>query len=316
MEAVVVRAFGGPDELALADLPELSPAAQEVIVSVEAAGVGYVDVMVRSGRYPGVTAPGMVPGIEVAGRILAVGSAVAKTCIGQRVFAMITGGGYAKEVKVDASRVLALPVGITSDMAVSLGVNALVAWFVCQRAQVAKESNVLVRGASGGIGALAVQIASRKGARVTAVTSSAERGHRLQALGASTIIDRKAGPTATGASLDVVIDPVGGTAVSTFLEMLNTNGRYVLCGRMAGPVPADFGQHLLKTFQKSLSFSTLSLDSIDPLERLSILSQLFMDSAAGNLVPLLGSTYPLSKAADAHKAMEAGAIFGKLVINP
>lgn len=316
MKTAFVAEFGGPDALVITEIDHIPPAANEVTIAVEAAGVGFVDVLVRSGRYPGATKAGLTPGMEVAGTIIDAGASVPRACIGQRVFSMVPIGGYAEQVNADQAGLVPLPAGLSSSAAVALGINAAVAEIACQRAGVAPGTNLLVRGAGGGIGVLAVQIAKRLGAHVTAITSSAERGERLRSLGASAIIDRTTSAQESGDSYDIVIDPVGGPDLSTYLGKLRPNGQYILCGIVGGLPAPEFGMHLLKNFQKSVSISTFSLNSIDPRDLLDSLWKVFVDAASGLLNPIEAGVFPLADAAQAHRALESGSVFGKLVLKP
>ncbi|HLV83682.1 MAG TPA: zinc-binding dehydrogenase [Devosia sp.] len=312
MQAVVLKGFGSADQLSLASLPDLIPVEDEVVINVEMAGVGLVDVLQRQG-YLGASGPGFVPGVEVAGRVAVVGTGVDGQLVGKRVFAQGQ-GGYAQQFLASTSELVELPEGVSSEAAVALGVNALVARFSIARARLQAGERVLVRGASGGIGAMVAQMAVRLGAVVTAVTNSTAF-ESVAALGVQHVFRRGTDPDPEG-PFDVIIDPVGGEAVLALIGTLAPNGRYIVNGAAGGFPPAGVGQAMLQGFSRSPTYSLLSLDSIGREERLHVARELFAQAARGELTPLIAKVMPLQEAATAHRMLEAGARFGKLVLRP
>jgi NADPH2:quinone reductase len=312
MQAIIVKEFGAADQLSLRAIPDLVPGAGEVVIHVETAGVGLVDVLQRQG-FLGVSAPGYIPGVEVAGRVMAVGPGVDEHLKGQRVFA--TGrGGYAQQFLANAKELVPIPEQVSSDIAVSLGVNALVASFSITRARLEAGERLLVRGASGGIGAMVAQLAVRRGAVVTAVTSPGMAAS-VAALGVQHVVRRGTDPQPTG-PFDAIIDPVAGEATLAFIEALASNGRYVVNGAVAGFPPATVSQVLLQGFTKSPTYSLLSLDSVPQEEKLAEVTALFAQAARGELEPPIAQILSLREAAEAHRMLEAGGFFGKVVLKP
>lgn len=312
MQAIIVKEFGSADQLSLTTIPDLVPGEGEVVIHVEAAGVGLVDVLQRQG-FLGVSAPGYIPGVEVAGRVMAVGSGVDEYLLGQRVFAQGR-DGYAEQFVASARGVVLLPEHVSSEAAVGLGVNALVASFSITRASLEAGEALLVRGASGGIGAMVAQLAVRRGAVVTAVTSPG-MADSVAALGVQHVVRRGTDPQPKG-PFDVIIDPVAGEATVAFVETLASNGRYVVNGAAAGFPPATISQVLLQGFTKSPTYSLLSLDSVPQEEKLAEATALFAQAARGELEPPIAQVLPLREAAEAHKVLEAGRLFGKVVLKP
>ncbi|WP_208719920.1 quinone oxidoreductase family protein [Amycolatopsis circi] len=293
MKAVLVEP---QQRLVLAETPDPAPGPGQAVVEVEAIGVGYVDLMYLRN---GVTS---VPGVEVAGRIEN----------GQRVLALILSGGYAEQAVADTDQLYPVPDNLDPADAVALGVNALVAEGAVRRAAVRPGERVLVRGASGGIGVLATQIAHARGAEVTAVTSSPEYGERLRALGAAKIVDRTR--ERPGETYDVVIDTVAGPQVREHLELLRPNGRYVLCGGTAGiPEPEAFGA-LMSNFQTSPTLFAFSLTSVSPEERRKSWDRVLKLVADGQLSVVRDRVFPLADAAAALQHVEHGKSFGKVVL--
>ncbi|WP_405632973.1 zinc-binding dehydrogenase [Streptomyces sp. NBC_00016] len=320
MKAVVIKTFGSPDGLEVVDLPLPVPAPGQVRIATEAIGVGGVDAVIRRGTLAAYGfREGHVLGSEVVGSVSAVGEGVDASWIGRRVWAF-TGlsGGYAEQAVASVDDVLPLPDGLTGADAVALGGSGVVAHFALDRARFTPGETVLVRGAAGSIGITAVQLAAGGGAGAVAVTtSSAQRGARLRDLGATVVLDRSgAGGAGAPRGFDVVIDIVGGPRLPDFLEMLNTNGRYVAVGVVGGQPPADFGTRLMAAFRKSLSFATFSADTVPGPDRQAVRSSQFADAARGDLRTVVHGTLPLSQAVSAHRAMDAGTVFGRVVLVP
>lgn len=320
MKAVVVREFGNPDGLEVVDLPVPIPGPGQVRITTEAIGVGGVDAVVRKGTLAAYGfREGHLLGSEVAGSVNAVGDGVDASWTGRRVWAF-TGlaGGYAEQAVASVDDVLPLPDGLTGADAVTLGGSGVVAHFALDRARFAAGETVLVRGAAGSIGITAVQLAARNGAGSVAVTtSSAQRGARLRDLGATHVLDRSGvAGSDVPPRFDVVIDVVGGSQVPVFLDRLNDNGRYVAVGVVGGQPPADFGMRLMDTFRRSLSFATFSSDTVPGADRRAVRSSQFDDAAKGDLRTVVHEVLPLRQAALAHHAMDAGTVFGRIVLTP
>ncbi|AEW99769.1 zinc-binding dehydrogenase [Streptantibioticus cattleyicolor] len=320
MKAVVIRAFGDPDGLEVVDVAVPVPAPGQVRITTEAIGVGGVDAVIRRGTLAAHGfQEGHLLGSEVAGRVTAVGEGVDASWVGRRVWAF-TGlsGGYAEQAVAGVGDVLPLPDGLTGAAAVTLGGSGVVAHFALERARFTPGESVLVRGAAGSIGITAVQLAAAGGAGAVAVTtSSAERGARLRDLGATHVLDRSgAGGPDAPAGFDVVLDVVSGPQLPSFLGRLNPNGRYMAVGVVGGQPPADFGMRLMDAFRSSLSFATFSADTVPGPGRQAVRASQFADAAHGRLRTVVHGTLPLDQAASAHRAMDAGQVFGRAVLVP
>ncbi|KFU75309.1 NADPH:quinone reductase [Amycolatopsis lurida] len=318
MRAVEIRTFGAPEGLAVIDVPSPVPAEGEVLIDVEAIGVGGVDTVIRSGALAGFGfREGFIPGNEVAGTVTAVGGGVDPAWAGRRVWAFTgEGGGYVEQVAVAAEKILPLPENLSATDAVAVGSSGMVAHFALARAPFTSGESVLVRGAAGSIGIMAVQLAVRGGAGAVAVTtSSAERGDRLRELGATHVLDRS-GEGDGPAGYDVVIDIVSGVDMPSFFDRLNPNGRMVAVGVVAGMPPADFGAKLMAAFRKSLSFAAFSADSIPEPDRRVVSAEHFGAAARGELRPVVHEVLPMEKAVLAHRKMDDGEVFGRIVLTP
>ncbi|GAA5056504.1 zinc-binding dehydrogenase [Nocardia callitridis] len=320
MQAVVIKTFGSPDGMSVVDIPTPTPAAGQVLITNAAIGVGGVDAVIRRGAISGYGfEEGFVPGSEVAGTVTAVGAGVAPSWVGRRVWAFTgTGGGYVEQSVASVEETLPLPESLSSTDAVTLGSSGMVAHFALAHAHFAPGETVLVRGAAGSIGIMAVQLAASAGAGAVAVTtSSAERGARLRALGATHVLDRAgAGDTAAPPNYDVIIDIIAGPDLPTFFDKLAPNGRVVTLGIVGGPPPADFGMRLIAAFQRSLSFATFSADSIPLADRNTVRTNHFAAASRGELQTVVHECLPLDQAASAHRKMDAGEVFGRIVLTP
>ncbi|WET83290.1 zinc-binding dehydrogenase [Amycolatopsis sp. QT-25] len=318
MRAVEIRKFGAPEGLAVIDLPSPVPAAGEVLINVEAIGVGGVDTVIRSGALAGFgIEEGHVPGNEVAGTVSAVGAGVDPAWAGRRVWA-VTGesGGYVERTALSVEKILPLPDDLSATDAVTLGTSGMVAHFALAHAHFAAGESVLVRGAAGGIGIMTVQLAAAGGASAVAVTtSSAARGDRLRELGATHVLDRS-GDGDGPAGYDVIIDIVSGVDMPSFFDRLNPNGRLVLVGVVAGMPPADFGTKLMATFRKSLSFTAFSANSIPEADQRVVEAAQFAAAVRGELRPVVHEVLPLEEAVLAHRKMDDGEVFGRIVLTP
>jgi NADPH:quinone reductase-like Zn-dependent oxidoreductase len=318
MKAVVIQRFGAPDGMAVLEVPDPAPGDGQVLVATEAIGVGGVDVMIRSGAYAEYGfRPGHIPGGEIAGTVAAVGAGVDRSWIGRRVWAFAgVGGGYAELAVAAADTLVPLPAGVSAVDAVTVGGSGTVAHFALRHARFAPGESVLVRGASGGLGVMAVQLARRDGAGAVAVTvSSAERGEQLRELGATHVLDRggEGGPDAPQ-RFDVVIDIVAGASMPDFLRRLNPNGRMVVVGTVGGPPPADFGTAMFAAFQQSLSFATFSANTISMAARGAVTAGLLAAIGDGGIRPVLHRVLPLEEAVTAHRMMDAGEVFGRVAL--
>jgi NADPH:quinone reductase len=320
LKAVAIQAFGDPEGLTVIDIPDPSPAAGQVLIATEAIGVGGVDAVIRRGALDAYGfRQGHILGGEIAGTVAAAGDGVDTSWLGRRVWAFTgLGGGYAEQAIAPAVTLIPIPAGVTAVEAVTLGSSGMVAHFGLRHAHFAPGESVLVRGAAGGIGVMTVQLAARGGASAVAVTtSSAERGARLRKLGATHVLDRAGqGGQDAPAGYDVIIDIAAGTDMPSFFARLNPNGRMVTVGVVAGFPPADFAMELFAAFQKSMSFATFSADTVAEPDRRGVTAELFTAAGRGELHTVVHELLPLEQAVLAHQKMEAGEVFGRIVLTP
>ncbi|MEU8222355.1 zinc-dependent alcohol dehydrogenase family protein [Kribbella sp. NPDC048915] len=317
VRAVQVREFGDPTGLEVVDVPAPSPAAGEVLIRTEAIGVSGVDVVARRGELLKIFPPGTVLGSEAAGVVIAAGDGVDPVWVGRRVWAF-TGrdGAYADQVTARLDDITELPSTLSFVDAVAVGSSATVAHFALEHAHFTAGESVLIRGAAGSIGLATIELAVRNGASSVAVTTSSEsRAQRLKQLGATHVLDRT-GADPHGTKYDVIVDIVAGPELPVFIDKLAPNGRLVMVGAVSGFPAANFGEVLIRSFQQSRSVATFSLDTI-PVERRNQVREALLEATTrGELTPVVHDVLPLERAADAHRQMDDGSVFGRIVLIP
>lgn len=325
MRAVKIQGFGDPHGMKVVDVPAPEPGSGQVALRTEAIAVGGVDAVIRRGTLGLTHEPGLIPGSEVAGVVTSVGAGVDPAWIGRRAWAFTgIGGGYAEQAIAGVEDLTAIPDELSSIDAVTLGSAATVAHFALAHAHFSAGESVLVRGAAGSIGIAVVELAARAAASVVAVTaSSPDRGRRLRGFGATHVLDRTGAaepgtPDGSDApdSFDVIIDIAGGPDLPAFLDRLAPNGRLVLVGAVAGFPPPDFGMALIRAFQQSRSFATFSLATVPVPERNAVRASLLEAAARHELSPVVHAVLPLDQAAEAHRQMDGGTVFGRIVLVP
>lgn len=310
MRAISVERFGGPEVLVEAELEPPSPISTEVLVEVHAAGLNPVDYKTRSGS--GVAAwagpPPYVPGWDVAGVVVSSGYGVTRLQPGDRVFGMPrfprAGGGYAEYVTAPSLQLARMPDGLDFQQAAALPLAALTAWqSLVDGAAVSPGQVVLVHGAAGGVGHIAVQIAAARGATVIA-TARRESHDFLRELGASELVDREAVPVGqAGRDVDVVVDLVGGRETSAALRALHAGGVLLAIADGADDDTRADAEYLgVRVLEPLVEPDGRGLDSVAALV------------AEGRLRAVVDSVFALEDAGDAHRRLEAGGVRGKVVL--
>lgn len=317
MKKAWVSAFGSPDVLRIVDAPEPVPTAGQALIAIETIGLGYMGTAARRGESYLASSPDFVPGYEVAGTVAAIGDGVDASWLGRPVFAVLRqGGGCAERLTLPVEDLIALPDAISCEDAVAAGLNALVAQGAIARLPVADGTHVLIRGAGGGIGLMCVQYATLRGGTVVASTSSRERGERLIALGASSIWNRLDGDLDSPATFDVIVDTIIGPDLPGFFNRLGNNAHYLFCGGVGGLPPADFGMKLVEHFHRSPTVHAFSLNSASVEQVAAEAAILFAHMAAGRISPVIDSILPMTDIVAAHRKLDAGQAFGKIILRP
>jgi NADPH:quinone reductase len=316
MRAIEIREFGGPEVLELVELPTPEPAANEVLVRVSLAGMNFADTHQRENRYVQKADLPFVPGSEVAG---------VRADTGERVVAVTGGrGGYAEAVVVDEARAVPLPEGLDEETALAMLIQGATAWHLLRTAgRLAEGESVVVHGAAGGTGSLAVQLARSFGAgRVIATASSPDKRDLALELGAHVAIDGEAeGLTERlldangGAPVDVVLEMAGGAVFDASLEALGTFGRMVAYGIATKEQNSVRTGRLLKRSQ-TITGIWISHVMERPTMYREALEDLFARAARGDLRVVVGATYPLSEARRAQEDLAGRRTRGKLLLDP
>lgn len=319
---------GGPQVLRPADLPVPEPGPGQVQISVVAAGVNRADLLQRAGLYPPPPGAPAWPGLEVSGVVSAVGpvrhDASPRWAVGDRVCALLPGGGYAERVVADAPLVLAVPPGL--DLVDAAGLPEAVATIGSnlRAAHLTDGETLLVRGGSGGIGSIAVQLGRALGHRVLATAGGPERVERVRGLGADVVLDHRRDDlveqvhaATDGRGVDVLLDVVGAAGLADNLAMLADDGRLVVLGLQKG-VRASIDLGLLVA--RRLSVAGTSLRSRPADQKAAIMAdvrdRLWPLVADGRVRPVVHARLPLDQAAQAHLLLDSGDVFGKLLLLP
>jgi putative PIG3 family NAD(P)H quinone oxidoreductase len=322
MLVIEITEPGGPDVLQPSERPTPEPREGEVLVRVEAAGVNRPDVMQRQGKYPPPAGASDIPGLEVAGAIASTGSSDVRWREGDRVCALVAGGGYAEYCAVPAPQCLPIPAGMATATAAAIPETFFTVWTnLFDRAGLREGERVLVHGGTSGIGTTAIQLARVFGATVFATAGSDDKCAACERLGAIAINYRTTdfvaavGDFTAGRGVDVILDIVGGDYVPRNLDCLALNGRLVQIGLIGG---GHARVNLSAVLQKRLTITGSTLRARTVEEKGAIARQLEQRVwpllASRAVSPIVHKTLPLRKAAEAHRLLEAGRVIGKIVL--
>lgn len=321
MQVAVVTRFGAPEVLVTSEAPDPIAGAGEVVIDVAVADVLWVETMIRQGgggEYFDVTPP-YVPGNGVAGRVRAVGDGVDPGWIGREVVAH-TGdrGGYAEQVVVRADGLSAVPDEVSLREAAALLHDGPTALALFEGTRVGSGERVLVVGASGGLGIVSVQLARARGARVVAVARDERKLARIRDLGADAVIDSEAPDWVEqvraalgGEGADVILDNVGGRVGEAAFAVVAPGGRFSAHGTPSGQFatidPAE-------AQRRGVTVRGIGDVQLTEADRKRLTKQALAEAAAGRIRPVVGQTFPLAQAADAHAAIEGRDVFGKTLL--
>ena len=324
MIAIEISASGGPDVLRPVERPDPVPGDGEVLIRVAAAGVNRPDVMQRKGLYPPPDGASDLPGLEVAGEIAALGHGATDWRPGDRVCALLSGGGYATLCLAPAAQCLPIPRGLDFVSAAAIPETFFTVWTnVFERGNLQAGESALVHGGGSGIGTTAIQLATQRGARVFATAGSDEKCRACEQLGATRAINYRAydfvdaiRDLTGGRGVDLVLDIVGGSYVARNLAVLGVDGRLVQIGLMEGEAIAAVDFRRVLGRRLTITGSTLRPRSVEEKGRIAaaLRREVWPLLEAGAVRPVIGRTFPLAQAGDAHRMMESGDYVGKLVL--
>jgi NADPH2:quinone reductase len=324
MKAVIITQPGGPEVLQIAERPKPNCAAGEVLVKVAAAGVNRPDVAQRKGNYPPPrNAPQDIPGLEIAGTIAEVGANVTRWKVGDKVCALLIGGGYAEYCNVPAGQCLPVPENMRFIEAASLPETFFTVWSnVFDRGNLKNGESLLVHGGSSGIGVAAIQMAKALGHTVYVTAGSEDKCRFCEDLGAVKAINYKTEnfsdviqQITEGKGVDVILDMIGGDYITGNIKALANDGRLVMINMMKGK---DVQVDLSPVMAKRLTITGSTLRSRDVAFKTNIAQNLEKNIwpllASGEIKAIINEVFPLEKAADAHKLMESSEHIGKIVL--
>jgi NADPH2:quinone reductase len=323
MTAIVIRAPGGPEELVPEQRSVPQPGEGEVLIKVAAAGVNRPDVMQRKGLYPPPKGATDIPGLEVAGEVVALGAGVTRWKLGDRVMALVVGGGYAQYCLAHESACLLVPPGLSMTEAAAIPETFFTVYHnLFERGRLKAGETMLVHGGSSGIGTAAIQLAHASGARVITTAGSAEKCEACRTLGADVAINYKtedfvaATKGATGGKgADVILDMVGGDYIERNYEAAAVEGRIVQIAFQGSPkATVDFRRIMLKRLTHTGSVLRSRPVADKGAIARGVEQQVLPLIASGRVRPVMDSTFPLAQASAAHARMEASTHIGKIVL--
>jgi NADPH2:quinone reductase len=318
VRAVWMRAVGGPEVLSVGEAPDPVPGAGQVLVEVEVAGITFIETLVRAGVFtppgPPIELP-RIPGNAVGGVVRAVGDGADPALYGQRVITGTGGtGGYAELAVADAAGVIRVPAGLDLATATALLADGRTAVGLIRAGEPGPGEWVLVEAAAGGLGTLLVQLASNAGARVIGAASSDRKLALARELGAAGVVDytspdwpSQVQQITGGNGPDLVYDGVGGEIGQAAASLVRPGGRFVQHGLASGR-PTDTGA------ARSRGVLVTGMDVLRTMASPELVSTALAEAAAGRLRPVIGQTFPLAEAAQAHAAIEARTALGKTLL--
>ena len=326
MRVIEISSFGAPDVLRPSERPDPVPAAGEVLIRVAASGVNRPDVLQRTGNYPVPPGASDIPGLEVAGEIVA-GDAPAMAAagfkIGDRVCALVAGGGYAELCVAPVGQCLPVPGGLSDVQAASLPETFFTVWSnVFERAYLQKGETLLIQGGSSGIGVTAIQIAKVLGATVLVTAGSDEKCAACVALGADHAINYKSSDfveevkkLTNGKGVNVILDMVAGSYIAREVECLAEDGRLVIIA-VQGGVKAEFNAGMVLRKRLSITGSTLRPRSLEFKTAIAsaLKAKVWPLIASGAIKPVIHSTFAAADAPKSHALMESNQHIGKIVL--
>ena len=323
MTAVEIREPGSPQVLRAVQRPVPEPGAAEVLIRVAAAGVNRPDVLQRKGAYPPPPGVTDIPGLEVAGEIVRLGEGVQGLHLGEKVCALVAGGGYAQYVSAPVVQCLPVPGPLSLEEAAVLPETFFTVWHnVFERARLQRGETLLVHGGTSGIGTTAILLGKAFGARVFATAGNAAKCTACRELGADLAINYHEGDfveaalrATDGAGVDVILDMVGGAYLARNAAAAAVEGRIALIATQGG-IKSELDLRTLMHKRLTITASTLRAQPVANKGRIAqaLRQNVWPLFAGGNLKPVIYARFPLADAAGAHKLMESGVHIGKIVL--
>lgn len=318
MRAIVISEPGDPEVLVWREVSDPRPARGEVVIEVTASAVNRADVLQRRGHYPPPPGASEIPGLECSGVLVEIGEDVEGFQLGDQVCALLAGGGYAERVAVPWQQVMPVPAGISLTEAAALPEVACTVWSnVFMAARLRKGETLLVHGGASGIGTHAIQLAKAYGARVLVTAGTPEKVQRCLELGADEAVDYREADFAERFAnrADVILDIIGAKYLPRNIDALAVGGRLVVIG-LQGGVTGELNLGKLLAKRGTIMASGLRARSVDDKGAIcrDVVDNIWPLIAAGTIRPVVHAAVPLAEAAEAHRMLEAGEHFGKILL--
>jgi NADPH2:quinone reductase len=321
MTAIEIEAFGPPEGLKPTTRPVPTPGDGEVLIRVSHAGVNRPDVQQRLGGYPPPPGASDIPGLEIAGTIVALGPNAGDWKVGDQTCALVSGGGYAEYCTAPVPQCLPIPKGYTLEQAASVVETSYTVWAnVFMRGHLKSGETFLVHGGSSGIGTMAIQMVKAFGARVFATAGSAEKCRVCEDLGAERAINYReedfVAVMKEAGRADVILDMVGGPYIQRNIDCLNIEGRLCQIAFLQPPVVEKFNFLKMLTLRLTLTGSTLRPRTVEQKAEIArdLRAHVWPLLEDGSIKPVLFKTFPMAEAAAAHALMESSEHIGKTVL--
>ena len=317
MQVVMCERYGGPEVLAVKDVPSPTPGTGEIKIRLRARGVSFTDVLRIANKYHVKTEPPFIPGGEAAGEVVALGSGVEGLAIGDKV---LCGGGFAEETVQPAKSVIKLPASVGFEEAAAFRSNYATAYYALQRGRLQPGETLLVHGAAGGVGLATVDMGKLMGARVIATARNAERLEVCKRLGADHVIDYSKGfreevkALTGGKGADVVFDPVGGDVFDESMRCIAPFGRILIVGFTSGRPGEAKTNHLLVKDAEVIGFTIGALNKLDSAWAERNLQTLVRWLGADRIRPYHSHTLPLTQTTDALRLITDRKVIGKALL--
>lgn len=325
MEAVLLRAYGGPEMLYIGEAETPKPQAGEVLVRVRATALNRADLLQRRGLYPPPKGASEILGLEMAGDVVALGDGVSSCAVGDRVYALLPGGGYAQYVTVPAGMLMPLPPGMTYAEGAAVPEVFLTAYLnLFVLGQLAPEETVLVHAGASGVGTAALQLIRLTGAKALVTAGSEQKLERCRSLGAQAGWNYHDGSFVefvkehtNQQGVDIIMDFIGASYFADNLASLGVDGRLLLIGTMGGTKVEEVNLGMLLARRIQIIGTALRSRTLATKITLTAAFQAFAGSAlaTGEIEPVIDSVFDWTKVADAHRYMESNQNIGKIVLH-
>ena len=323
MTVIGISKPGGPEVLVPETRPVPAPGAGEILIKVAAAGVNRPDVAQRSGSYPPPPGASDLPGLEVAGEVVALGTGTVRHKVGDKVMSLVAGGGYAQYCIAQDAQAMAVPAALSMLEAGAIPETLMTVWHnVFERGALKSGETLLIHGGSSGIGTMAIQLAKAFGSKVIVTVGSQHKADACLKLGADRAINYKTQDfvaevknATVGTGVEVVLDMVGGDYIERNYDAAAVDGRVVQIALLGGPkASVNFAKLMMKRLHHTGSTLRPRSNADKAAMVAAIEAKVMPLLREGRVKPLMDSTFPLEKAADAHRRMETSEHIGKIVL--